>query len=80
MSPDLPPADRAADFDVRERLDPQVVAIMRQKSPAEKIAMIAAARRTALMLAAAGVRYLHPDWSDEEISHEAVRRVSGAAR
>ena len=60
-----------------ETLDPQLIAILREKTPAEKIAMISAARRTALLLAAAGERFRHPDWSEEEIHAAAVRRVSG---
>ncbi|MBX3425741.1 MAG: hypothetical protein KF688_08685 [Pirellulales bacterium] len=54
-----------------------MVAVLRAKSPAEKIAMIAAARRTALALAAAEERVRQPAWSAEQIRAAAIRRVSG---
>ena len=66
-------------FSSAEVLDEQMVAIFRGKSPAEKVAMIAAARRTAKLLAAAGARYQHPDWSEEQVQAEAVRRISSGA-
>jgi hypothetical protein len=43
----------------------------------EKVAMIAAANRTARLLAAAGIRYQHPDWNDEQVQAEVIRRVCG---
>ncbi len=59
-----------------EIIDEQLAAALRQKSPAEKIEMIAAANRTARLLAAAGVRYQHPDWDDERVRMEVIKRVS----
>jgi len=41
---------------------------------AEKVAMIAAAHRR--MLAASGIRFQHPEWSEEEIQAEVIRRLS----
>ena len=61
-----------------EQVDDQMVEIFRAKSPAEKVAMIAAAHRTAHMLAASGIRYQHPEWSEARIQQEAVSRVSSA--
>jgi len=61
---------------VIELPDDRMVEILRGKSPAEKVAMIAAAQRTARMLAAAGIRFRHPDWTEERIQAEAVKRVS----
>ena len=63
-----------------ESLDEQMVAILREKTPAQKVAMIAAAHRTARMLAKAGVRYLHPDWSEEQIQSEILRRMTSGTR
>jgi len=60
-----------------EVIDDQMAEIFRRKTPAEKVAMICAANRTARLLAAAGARYLHPDWSEEEIQSEVIKRVCG---
>jgi hypothetical protein len=60
-----------------EVVDPDLAKVLRDKSPAEKVAMIDAANRTARMLAAAGIRYQHPDWTDEQVHSEVIRRVCG---
>jgi hypothetical protein len=60
-----------------EVVDKDLAAVLRLKSPMEKVAMIAAANRTARMLAAAGIRYRHPDWNDEQVQAEVIRRVCG---
>ncbi len=59
-----------------EVLDDDMVAILRKKTPAQKIAMVAAAHRTARMLARAGVCHLYPDWSEEQIQAEVLRRMT----
>ena len=46
-------------------------------TPAERVEMIAAANRTARLLAAAGIRHHHPDWSEERVQAEVIRRVCG---
>jgi hypothetical protein len=60
-----------------EVVDDELARVLREKSPAERIAMIAAANRTARLLAAAGVRCQHPDWQDSKIQAEVIRRVCG---
>lgn len=60
-----------------EVIDDEMAEILRLKTPAERIAMIGAANRTARLLAAAGARHLHPDWTDAQIQAEVVRRVCG---
>jgi regulator of protease activity HflC (stomatin/prohibitin superfamily) len=60
-----------------EVVDDALAEILRAKSPAERIAIVAEANRTARILAAAGARYLHPDWEEAQIQAEVVRRVSG---
>ena len=61
-------------FDV---IDDDLAAVLRTKTPAEKVAMVDAANRTARLLAAAGIRHLHPDWTDEQVQAEVIRRVTG---
>ncbi len=60
-----------------EIVDDSLAAVLRAKSPAEKIQMIGAANRTARILAAAGIRFLHPDWTEDQVHDELVRRVYG---
>lgn len=60
-----------------EVIDDDLAEILRQKTPAERVAMIAAANRTARLLAAAGVRYQHPDWDETQVHAEVLRRVCG---
>ena len=62
-----------------EVLDEQIASILREKTPAQKVAMIADAHRTARILARAGVRHLHPDWTEEQIQREVLRRMARAA-
>jgi hypothetical protein len=62
-----------------EVIDDPLVDVLRHKTPAEKIEMIAAANRTARLLAAAGVRYHHPDWDDARVQSEVIKRVSGGS-
>ena len=60
-----------------EVVDEQLVEVLRRKTPAEKVKMVAAANRTARLLAAAGIRYQHPDWNDAQVQAEVIRRVCG---
>ena len=60
-----------------EVVDEQTVAVLRHKTPAEKVELVAAANRTARLLAAAGIRYQNPEWNDAQIQAEVIRRVTG---
>ncbi len=60
-----------------EVIDDDLLEVLRGKSPAERIQMIGAANRTARLLAAAGIRYQHPDWNDAQVHSEVLRRVCG---
>jgi hypothetical protein len=60
-----------------EVVDPQLADVLRSKTPAEKLEMVAAANRTARLLAAAGIRFQHPDWDDSQVQCEVIRRVTG---
>ncbi len=63
-----------------EVVDRESAAILAAKSPAERVSMVFEAYRTARMLAAAGVRYLHPDWNESQIESEVARRMMYAAK
>jgi hypothetical protein len=64
-------------FKMIEVVDPAMVDVLRNKTPAERIQMIGAANRTARILAAAGIRYRHPDWTEAQVHEEVLRRVCG---
>lgn len=61
-----------------EVIDDDLADVLRTKSPAEKIQMVGAANRTARILAAAGVRFLHPDWDENQVEAEVLRRIRGS--
>jgi hypothetical protein len=63
-----------------EIVDEQLAKVLRHKTPAEKVEMVAAANRTARLLAAAGIRYQHPEWNESQVQAEVVRRVSGGTK
>jgi len=60
-----------------EVIDDDLAEVLRGKSPAERIEIIGAANRTARILAAAGVRFQHPDWTEEQVRVEVIKRVCG---
>ena len=62
-----------------EVLDRAYAAILAAKSPAERVGMVAEAHQTARMLAAAGVRYLHPDWTELQVQTEVTKRMTHGA-
>jgi hypothetical protein len=63
-----------------EVIDDAVAEILRQKSPAERVAMITDANRTARLIAAAGIRYQHPDWDEAQVHAEVLRRVCSGTK
>lgn len=58
-----------------DMVDDRMAEVFRAKTPAERIEMMGAANRTARLLAAAGIRYSHPGWSDEQVDAEVARRM-----
>jgi hypothetical protein len=60
-----------------ELIDPTVIDLLRRQTPADCIAMVGDANETARLLSAAGVRYQHPDWSEEQVAAEVARRMLG---
>jgi hypothetical protein len=60
-----------------EVIDVELAKVLRAKTPWERVEMIAAANRTARLIAAGGVRCQHPDWDELEVQNEVIRRVCG---
>jgi hypothetical protein len=42
--------------------------------------MINAANQTARLLAAAGIRFTHPQWDEAQVQAEVIRRVCGGSK
>lgn len=66
---------RSIDASRIELLDPQIVEILKTKTPAEKLAMIFAANRTMRLRIEGHLRTYHPDWTDAQIQQEIARRM-----
>ena len=60
-----------------EIIDGSIVDVLRRKTPVERVEMTAAANRTARLIAAAAVRYQHPNWDEQDVQAEVIRRVTG---
>ncbi len=58
-----------------EGVDPVVESILKGMSVAEKIALVEDSNQVARLLVAGGVRFRHPDWSDEQIEAAVARRM-----
>jgi hypothetical protein len=58
-----------------EQLDPIVAEILRRTTAADRVAMMGDASEMARLLAAAGIRYRRPGWSEEQIQAEVARRM-----
>jgi len=63
-----------------EVVDDQLVDILRKKPRAQKVEMVAAANRTARLLAAAGIRFQNPEWDETQVQAEVIRRVTGGTK
>jgi hypothetical protein len=63
-----------------EVVDEAIAAVLRMKTPAERIALAGQAQRTAREIMAAGLRSQYPDWSDEQIRVEVARRFARGAK
>jgi hypothetical protein len=66
MPPRLPRTIEVVDWKVAE--------ILRQKTPAERLALIDDCNRAARTMLAAGIRYRHSDWSEDQVLAEVKRR------
>ncbi len=58
-----------------EVVDDGMAEVLRQKTPAERVEMISAAHRTARRLIEAGIRHQYPDWDDQQVEAEVLRRL-----
>ena len=60
-------------------VDDDVAEVLRRKTPGERLQMTAEANDTARAMAAGGIRYRHPGWTEERVQFEVARRMLDAA-
>ena len=64
---------------VVELLDPVVVEILRQKTPAERLAQAFRIWETARLVTRSSIRQQHPEWNDDQVLRETANRLSHGA-
>ncbi|ODA28564.1 hypothetical protein [Planctopirus hydrillae] len=64
---------------VIEILEPEMVEILRQKTPAERLTQAFRMWETAREMIRGTIRQQHPDWSEEQVLREAANRLSHGA-
>lgn len=62
-----------------EVIDDDMAEIFRQKTPAERLAIVHGMWRSARQMILAILRSEHPDWTEQEILKETARRLSHGA-
>lgn len=58
-----------------EPIDPKDVERYRQMTPAQKLQMVSDLYHTGIRLRMAGLRLVHPEWTEEQLEHEARRSL-----
>jgi hypothetical protein len=61
-----------------EPIHPVQLEGLKRATPAQKLEMAAALYEAGIRLRMAGLRMTHPDWSDEQLDHEARRSLRHA--
>ena len=62
-----------------EVVDDRLAEVLRQRTPAQRVRMISQAHRTMRLVVEGGVRTRHPDWKDDRVKAEVVRRMTRGA-
>lgn len=62
-----------------ERMDPEMVEVLRRKSGAERLAIAFGMFRSARRMIASQLRSEHPDWDEEAVEREVARRIAGGS-
>lgn len=57
-------------------MNPEMVAVLRAKQPAERLAIANGMFRSAQRMIASHLRAEHPDWDSDRIEEEVARRIS----
>lgn len=59
-----------------ERMDPQMVEMLRTKSGAERLAIAFGMFRSARRMITSQLRFEHPAWDEETLQREVARRIA----
>lgn len=62
-----------------EIVDDTMAEVLRAKSPGQRLAMVDGMWRMARDLIRGKLRQDHPEWSEEQLTHETARRMSRGA-
>lgn len=62
---------------VVETMDTMMVEVMRNKTPAERLAIAFRMWESARTMVSESVRKMHPDWSDDDVEQEIATRIRG---
>lgn len=62
-----------------EVLHPVVAEILRRKTPAERAQQASDLNRFARTAIDSHLRFLHPEWTDQQVHEELLRRLTGGA-
>jgi hypothetical protein len=62
-----------------EVVDHETAAILRKKSPTERLAIAHGMWRSARNMLLCALRSQHPEWTDEQVEREVSRRLSHGA-
>lgn len=60
-----------------DHIEPEMVRILREKTPAERLAIANGMWRSARDMLRNLLRAEHPDWSDEQVDAAVARRMAG---
>lgn len=72
-----PDALEAKRSPVVELMDPMMVEVMREKTPAQRLAIAFRMWDSARLIVKGGVQYQHPEWDDEAVEREIAIRMRG---
>ena len=64
---------------VVEQLDPAVVRVLQQMTPAQRLAQAFRLWKMARITVRASIRQEHPEWTEEQVLREAANRLSHGA-
>jgi hypothetical protein len=62
-----------------EVIDDAVAEILKKKTPWERVQMASDAHRTARIILTSTIQSQHPDWSEEQVHKEVIRRLTRGA-
>ena len=59
-----------------DMMDDAMADILRQKSPLERLQIAGRMWKSARVMLRGSIRTFHPDWTEEQVNRELIRRIS----